>query len=160
MLFHSHPVNQAREAAGRPPINGLWPWGGGRLPMRLATPEAGFYATDTLSRGLARQAGLSVQPLPADATDWLDARGDEIDSLIVQESLRGPVADADPFDWQARLGSLERDWFAPLLTALRQGRLRWLELQAGDGRILRIDRRGLRRFWRRPQSLATWLMAH
>lgn len=160
MLFHNHPVNQTREAAGRPSINGLWIWGGGRLPERTDAPGAGFYATDALSRGLARQAGLSVQPLPADATDWLEARGDETDSLLVFESLRWPVADADPFDWQARLERLERDWFAPLLAALRRGSVRQLALHPGDGRVLRVDRRGLRRFWRRPQLLSSWLMEH
>src|SRR5579859_3642752 len=29
MLFHTHPVNSAREEAGRPTINSLWFWGGG-----------------------------------------------------------------------------------------------------------------------------------
>lgn len=158
MLFHDHPVNQTREAAGRPLINGLWVWGGGRLPARLDPPGIGFYDNGTLGRGLARHAGLAVQPLPADATDWLEARGDETDSLLVFESLRWLVADADPFDWQARLDRLERDWFAPLLAVLRRGRVRQLELHPGDGRVLRVDRRGLRRFWRRPQPLSSWLM--
>jgi hypothetical protein len=32
MVLHAHPVNQARQAAGQPVVNSLWPWGGGRLP--------------------------------------------------------------------------------------------------------------------------------
>ncbi|MDP2134728.1 MAG: hypothetical protein Q8J99_14090, partial [Sulfuritalea sp.] len=36
MVLHAHPVNRAREAAGKPAVNSLWPWGGGRLPAGLA----------------------------------------------------------------------------------------------------------------------------
>ncbi len=157
MLFHSHPVNQAREAAHQPLINGLWIWGGGRLPPRLATPDLALHANDPLSRGLARHAGLSLHPLPTNAADWLDSRGEEIEQLLVFESLRWSVVGVDALAWRERLEELERDWFAPLLQALSDHRLRQLHVQPGDGRILRLDRRGLRRFWRRPRTLSAWL---
>ncbi len=40
MVLHAHPVNQARDAAGKPVINSLWPWGGGRLPERTDASPA------------------------------------------------------------------------------------------------------------------------
>ncbi len=36
MLFHTHPVNVAREEAAQPLINSLWRWGGGVLPNTAA----------------------------------------------------------------------------------------------------------------------------
>ncbi|HEX5126621.1 MAG TPA: hypothetical protein VFW00_07760, partial [Rhodocyclaceae bacterium] len=33
VFCHNHPVNTAREAAGKPPLNAIWLWGAGRLPV-------------------------------------------------------------------------------------------------------------------------------
>jgi len=35
MMLHAHPVNQAREARGQPPVNGLWLWGGGEKMEKI-----------------------------------------------------------------------------------------------------------------------------
>ena len=34
MLLHDHPVNLRRQQAGQVPVNALWFWGGGALPVR------------------------------------------------------------------------------------------------------------------------------
>ena len=38
MVLHAHPVNAAREDAGKPTINGVWFWGGGVMP-KLVRPH-------------------------------------------------------------------------------------------------------------------------
>ncbi len=67
MLFHHSEVNQRREAAGIPSLNGLWLWGGGSLvaPPGQASYERVFSA-DPLALGLARASGIPTAPLPAD----------------------------------------------------------------------------------------------
>lgn len=152
MLLHASPVNQARESAGRPTINGLWPWGGGVLPGGLLPPADEVYAADPLTRGLARQAGLAVQPPPTDAADWQagEPRGTQ---LIVLDSGRWLVADGDFSAWGHWLETLERDWLAPLERRLRHGELGPLTLYPCDGRVFRISRGRLRRFWQRPRPL-------
>src|SRR5258706_98729 len=39
MLLFEHPVNVAREAAGRAPVNGVWVWGGGEPVKAPAHPR-------------------------------------------------------------------------------------------------------------------------
>lgn len=155
MLFHEHPVNQAREQTGLAPINGIWLWGGGKVPT-MTRPEFALYANDPLSRGLARRADLAVQPLPENALDWYEAADDESSGLIVFEALRDPVADDDITAWHTHLETLEHDWFRPLDRLIRTGRLAELHLLTDSGDEWRIGRRDLARFWRRSRALDYW----
>ncbi|MNC97567.1 hypothetical protein D3C83_152660 [compost metagenome] len=53
---------------------------------------------------------------------------------------------------------LETQWFAPLLAALRGGRIGMLTVQVPDaGATFETVRGDLRRFWRRPRPLASYL---
>jgi hypothetical protein len=50
------------------------------------------------------------------------------------------------------LDALEQHWFAPLLEALRQGRIGMLSVHVPDaGESWETTRADLRRFWRRPR---------
>ena len=64
MLFYGHPVNRAREAAGRPVISGVWTWGGGVLPTVAGGPALTI-ADHPLGIGLARAGGGAAQALEA-----------------------------------------------------------------------------------------------
>lgn len=134
MLFHTDPVNQAREEAGRPLINSLWPWGGGVLPGRPATRSPGKVLGESpLLRGLALWAGLKPEAAaPQDVHE---------DTLLCLEAV-------DP-------AALEREWFAPLLARLKRGAVRELDLHLGGIGLYKVDSAAARRFWRRPKSL-TW----
>ncbi len=57
MFLHEHPVNRAREEAGRPPVNGLWPWGEGTLAPGQGRPWAAVGGDDPVLGGLAALAG-------------------------------------------------------------------------------------------------------
>jgi hypothetical protein len=53
------------------------------------------------------------------------------------------------------LDALEQRWFAPLLAALREGRIGMLSVHIPDaGESWETTRTDLRRFWRRPRPLA------
>ncbi|MDX1604704.1 MAG: hypothetical protein R3202_00855, partial [Candidatus Competibacterales bacterium] len=131
--------------------------GGGSLPQAVTALAPTLYAADPLSRGLARHAGLAVQPPPVDPADWREILEDGDPALIVLGGLRPAVAAGDAPAWCEHVRQLDRDGFAPLLEALRRGRLRQIALQTGDGRRRVLDRAGLRRFWRRPRPLSVWL---
>ena len=65
MLLHEHPVNVAREAAGRAPVTGLWLAGSGVRTNSRAPVAATMFAAPGLSGDVAR--GLAdAQSLPAD----------------------------------------------------------------------------------------------
>ncbi|MGE5089312.1 MAG: hypothetical protein ACM3QY_09335 [Candidatus Levyibacteriota bacterium] len=141
MLLHEHPVNVAREARGRPTVNGVWFWGGGRLarhgsraPVRVAA--AAGHEGD-LARGIALATGDSATPWPP-APGWLDEvlrrrdppdrdRGGDPATVVVTDVIGNAGADGG-------VGAFVRDWLAPALAALDQRRLDALHLLAdGNG---------------------------
>src|SRR5215467_909926 len=137
MALHEHPVNAEREARGAPSVNSVWFWGGGVLEAPTARPYSVVLANDPLARGLARAARIPERTLPGDGYAMLAALPAEGVALAV---LDGPP---DP--------GLERDWFEPLLAALREGRIDMLSLSlSGKSSLLEVEtiRSDLRHFWR------------
>lgn len=156
MLFHAHPVNRTREERNQPLLNGIWLWGGGVCPTGIRAPAAGLYANDPLTRGLARLAGTTVGPVPANAGDWLDAAAGEADGLVVLETTRFDPMDDDPSAWAGHIVELERAWFAPCRQLLlRTGGLAALHLHPGNGRLYTVTSAARWRFWRHPRPLPT-----
>lgn len=159
MLLHDHPVNEARELRGEPPINAVWLWGGGRLAPAAARPFQRVRGQDPLAAGLALGSGAAVLPLPEGAARWLRGPSNEGVELIVLDALRAPAAYGDAATWGERLAALERDWFVPLAGALRQGRIGMITLHAiGAAGAFDVEttRQDLRYFWRRPRPLASY----
>ena len=151
VLLHQHPVNQAREAAGRATVNALWLWGGG--PVR-ATPQcqgSPVISSDPMARGLARLAGCSTAE-PAGCP----AHFPDQETLAVLDDLHGASLRLALDEWQHALRILERDWFAPALELLRRGTLTQLRLTAPGDRAslcLSVKRSDRLRFWRSPLPL-------
>ncbi len=141
MLLHASAVNVERAAQGALVANGLWFWGGGALPQPAARVDWQHVATDhPPARGLAQLYGLPVSDLVA--PPMLEAG----EKVLWVGGGRGQS-----------LEELEQEIFAPLLVMLRAGELAQLVLELpGQGRW-RIDRSGLRRWWRRTKPLASWL---
>jgi hypothetical protein len=159
MVLHEHPVNEAREARGEPAVNSLWLWGAGPLPRGASGPWQSVTSDEPASLGLARATALRSRPLPASADAWLDRLPEDGRHLVVLDSLRAPLALSDPA-LPARLLDLEAKWFAPLLAALRAGRIGMLTVHVPDaGASWETIRADLRRFWKRPKPLARWMRA-
>jgi hypothetical protein len=156
MVLHQHPVNAERERRGAPAVNSLWLWGSGRAPRDAAGPWRSVSADEPLALGLARLAGMSRRPLPATADEWLARAPENGRHLVVLDALRAAHALDEPEAYAARLRTLEARWFAPLLEALRAGRIGMLTLHvpdAADARSFETVRSDLRRIWRRPHAL-------
>jgi len=148
MLLHEHPVNAEREARGVPAVNSIWLWGGGTFAPGKASSLTAVVGNDLLAHGLALSAGLLVHGLPEDAEAMLkntDPRG----VLLI-------AFDVPPGDgWD----TLERDWLAPLLAALRSGEIGMLTLTLpGPDFLLESEttRSDLRHFWRPRKPLARY----
>ena len=163
MVLHEHPVNEAREARGMPAINSLWLWGGGAAPAEVASQPTTRWQSatsgDVLVHGLARAAKMRSRP-PTPGAAWIERAPTEGRHLVVLDALRAPAALADSVTFATALEGLERDWFAPVLRALREGRLGMVTIQVPDApRALSVEavRGDLRRFWRRPRPIATWI---
>lgn len=158
MLLHAEAVNDEREARGEPAVNSVWLWGAGsaRLPA-LSAPWHSLSADNLLAQGLARACAIRYRDLSADAGDWLGRMPEEGRHLVVLDGLRMPLALGDLEAWRTRLESLEQCWLAPLLAALKSGRIGMLSLVVPDGATIRsveTTRGDLRRFWRRVKPFA------
>jgi hypothetical protein len=152
MVLHAHPINEAREL----PVNSVWFWGAGRLPAVPTKRWHSVTADDPLVLGLGRAAGVRHRTLPASAAAWLDRAPEEGRHLVMLEALRAPLALEQTAGYREALARLERDWFAPLLDALRDGRIGMVTIHvpdAAESLAYETIRGDLRRFWRRPRSL-------
>jgi hypothetical protein len=158
MLLHQHPVNAAREARGEPAINSLWLWGAGRAG-KAASRWGSVLADDPLVMGLALLARARYRSLPAGAAQWLQGAPDDGRHLIVLDRLRMPAALLDADQYRERLAALEKDWFAPLLRALRAGRIGMVTLHvpnAAQPVSFETIRGDLRRFWRFARPIESY----
>lgn len=138
MLLFTHPVNAARERAGRPAVNGLWFWGGGALDdLGLVAPFRAHAAdgrAGDVVRGLARHAGGETLRLPASFEAAVHAVPATRPAAHVVVALP-PLGEARSLDWA------ERDWFAPAAEALARGRIASIAL-ATDRGVWNVPRPG------------------
>jgi len=157
MLLHGHAVNEARERAGSLPVNSIWIWGGGTMAEVGSAPFDAVWCRDPFAAGLAQAARIAAHDLPESAADLLRASASDGVNLIVLDRLRRAAQYGDAHGWREDLALLEREWFAPLLKALRQERIGMLSVHAlGPAGALsaEVARGDLRRFWRRVRPLA------
>lgn len=132
IVLHAHPVNAARVAAGKLPVNALWFWGAGRLPDTVETGLQLVASTDDVLRGLAKMAGaVRVEPLPC-ALEAAEARGDTL-------------LDLDPFG----TGESIAEWHAGFRRWLHERRFDAIELIFAGGERFHLRRSHRLRFWRR-----------
>lgn len=153
MLLHAHPVNETREV----PLNSLWFWGAGRLPGEAGGPWQSVTADDPVALGLAKLAAMRHRALPSGAGEWLERLPEAGRQLVVLDALAAAAALRDGEAHAARLGAMETDWFAPLLDALKSGRVGMVTVHLPDaGLSIETVRGDLRRFWRRPRPVTAY----
>ncbi len=104
MLFHAHPINSRRTSLGQPEINGLWTWGGGRLPrVTGALPDA-LVGDHPLILGLSRLAGRPHRTLDDWCRDPSDRHGDV---LVFWDRQWRALVNRDLPAWSRALSELE-----------------------------------------------------
>jgi hypothetical protein len=134
MLLHEHPVNLARQAAGRAGVTGIWFWGGGRLSDALALPATVVVAASgrvaDVARGVARHAGGSIAALNDSSTP----------TAVVERTQATSGASAtcvvvvDAIATHAAVANFDARWSRPALDLLERRRLDRLTVIAdGNG---------------------------
>jgi hypothetical protein len=139
MLLHDHAVNAQRERARQLPINGWWLWGFGAHSLATGVNNLGWSmrSDDPWLRALWRDAVIPV-------TTALEG-----DALIAITQPPSP-------DSGEALASVEAGLLRWLATLVRAGRVKQLELLAGD-RELSLTAAARWAFWRRPIAVQGWL---
>jgi hypothetical protein len=130
VILHQHPLNAARVAAGKPPVNSLWFWGGSVLPDHVTTRHAHVQSDEVTLRALAKAAGVEGTSTPPS----------------------GSAVRAGLFDLRAErdLGILASAWLQPAFDAMRNGGLAAVHLDCEDGACFTLTRSHRWRFWRTP----------
>jgi hypothetical protein len=120
VLLHNHPVNAARLAAGKPPVNSLCFWGAGKLPDHVRTPFAAVSSEDAELLSLAALANIGAT---GEGPQLLDLRRSR-DWSAVAARLQPALADlggdelrldfADGARFSLRAGQRWRFWRRPM----------------------------------------------
>lgn len=133
VMLHAHPVNAARAAAGKHPVNALWFWGAGALPAGVETGLQVVASVDDAVRGLAKMGdALRVEPLP----DALDTAG-RAGAALLDLDLPGQPGDA--LAWLPHF----RRW-------LQTRRFDALDVLCASGERFHVRHVHRLRFWRHP----------
>lgn len=138
MALHDHDVNANRAAAGLPPVNSLWLWGGGMAPEVQTNALPSLFTADPLLRGYWFSNTGVVAAWPGSI------------AACVEDSVAGfvavpPFAADDADSLQLCLQELRQ--------ALRSKRLSSLLLLFRDGIRARVRRTDALRIWRRGSGL-------
>lgn len=158
VVLHNHPINARRVAAGKLPINSLWFWGGGRLPDHVRSSYAEVHSDDVVVAALAERAGARLAAIPAAWPDAFSplgmvARMEQDQDRRMLRSLG--VDDTDQhdrlFDFRhlRDIAWLDSQWLEPAMRSVAADHLAALELDFGDGLLLRWQRHHRWRVWRR-----------
>jgi len=136
MALHEHAVNLQRQAAGQPPVNSLWLWGGGYAPEQETLPHPPLFADEPTLKGywLSKTGVVSGWPGSIDA--------------CLEASVAGFVAQPEPS------GS---GWVGQCLTELRRAlkrrRLSNVTLLLGSRSVVELERSNNWMIWRRNPNL-------
>ncbi|TAN04123.1 MAG: phosphoglycerate mutase [Rhodanobacteraceae bacterium] len=133
IALHTHPVNAARVAAGKRPVNALWFWGAGALPGAVETGVQTVASVDDALRGLAKLGGaVRLEPL--------------LDSIEEHHRAGDVLLDLDIPGHADEMAA----WFAHFKRWLRERRFDALALDFASGERFRLRHAHRLRFWRRP----------
>ena len=151
MALHECPVNVERERRGAAPVNSVWVWGAGSLPLAgvVPAPFARVWTDDALLRGLARHSGVEGGADPAGAQEWLGGDPGTGAHLAVFDDLYPAVRRADIDAWRDGVARLSRSWAQPLLDALNRGDVARVVIEDERGNRFAVTRGGRFRWWRR-----------
>ncbi|NMM29303.1 MAG: hypothetical protein HHJ12_19005 [Glaciimonas sp.] len=149
MHWHEHALNQAREMRGQKPINSLWLWGG--TPTAMLAEQTSARSPYTAAINLPEWMGALGQTRGMTAGQLISAAPQR--GLLVLDALLEAALAGDWGRWLGQMQDLELHWFAPLLDALKAGKISSIGLILNHNKELRgyrTSRMALRRFWLQP----------
>jgi hypothetical protein len=151
MHWHTHPVNEEREFRGEKPVNSVWLWGGG-APTVIRASSARYSQVSNLSEwatALADSATVTVEA--GDVSGIIASLSGH--GLVALNGLVEPALANDWSEWIGRFQQLESGWFAPILEAVKTGKISRVSLIMSNSTHLvglASDKYSLKKFWVKP----------
>lgn len=133
MMLFDCPENQAREAAGKVPVNSLWFWGQGDLPVLTGWEQV----SGELSV-LESLASLSRSRYESTVSGFND--------IALKPALHVQTFDIEQ-DWQQQMSHLTEAWLEPAFTALTRWQLDELQIIVPEWGRYRLTPWTHWRFW-------------
>jgi hypothetical protein len=147
MRWHQDAINDAREARGKRPVNGLWLHGGGAWMPLPRRPFAAVAGADPVLRGWGLASGLAREAMSED--DAMPPAGGDV--VSIRRDLLAPAQFEAWGQWLDRLTQLEAS-LRDLQRACSSAGCEELALVLcgrRQFRIVRLRRRDNWRVWRR-----------
>ena len=164
MLWHEHPVNQARQARGLAPVNSFWLWAGADSSAAPGRASAGAAAAPAAAATAAKSLAIAGAPSwmmalaapelrAAGAAQVIERAGQSGAANVMLADLISSAVAGDWSDWLAHMQRIEQEWCAPLLDALQAGRIGSVTLLLSHRNAsieTTTSKLALRKFWRKP----------
>ena len=158
MLWHDHPVNQARLVRGDLPVNALWLFGSGKIAqLPLTFPFESIFANDPLLSGIGKLTHQSVTKLPDNFEKMYtylsrsELNRSNMQTLVWLDALIAPALQQDWSVWLSIFSELEQSWLCPAYQALCQQHVQRLTfvLMSEQGCLTLVPKASDRwKFWR------------
>lgn len=155
MTWHSHPVNEAREADGQLPVNSVWLHGGGKAGAVRKLADT-VLANDPFMAGLGLAGGSRIGAPPA---RFADVQGADGNVMVMLDDATEAHISSDWGLWLDRMHALDAEWFQPVLDALTAGQIQAVTLVLGGENHFaefKVTRADLRKFWRGMGARGDW----
>ncbi|MFL9925885.1 hypothetical protein PQR62_16530 [Herbaspirillum lusitanum] len=160
MQWFADAMNEEREMQGMKAVNSLWIWGGAdaaqaafKTPYAASLGMRGWMQAFAAQTDAADQAAATALPA-GQLAELLSLKGERL--LLLDQLIEAALAEEWGL-WLQSMETLDREWLAPLLQALRDGQLDAIGLVlTGSEQLLHLQttRGSLRKFWLKP-SLST-----
>ncbi|HEB57293.1 MAG TPA: hypothetical protein ENI98_13535 [Gammaproteobacteria bacterium] len=151
MLLFAHPLNQQRETQGKRPVNSLWFWGEGVLPEQSRCDWQSVVGQGELLDALTDWSGCDRRTMSI--RDKLVIDGLSNRKLLASDEFVSAIQQHDLYAWIKALEQLEHNWICVLLSLLGAGKLDSVVLLAGKGQQFSLNRKMLKRWWRRMKPI-------
>lgn len=151
MMWFAHTLNDEREAQGKKTINSVWLSGGADTLMqqekRIDTARS--FADLLSAPDLQNLQNAQNNATTTDTT------------CVLLEHLTESAINSDWGQWLTQMQTLENDWFAPVLAALKNRQLDSITLHCSDAHLLasfKLTPWSLRQFWIKPSLQALFTL--
>lgn len=171
MILHQNPVNKQRLTDNKLPVNSVWLWGAGQVqdcayfsqqPSQPLCRKI-IYSDNVYVKGLGKLSQQTVEALPkayqpitsADLTSKSNGKHEQM--IYVIEDLIRALYNRDVFGWVGLLQEFESHFLEPLMKDILSRHIKQAELVSPSGTRLLLNRRLLRRWWRKKQPFYRFL---
>ncbi len=156
MCLHASQLNEDRQQQGKSPVNSVWFWGSGALPLPARCHWSSVYSDDEITQGLAKHATIPWSGLPENGDEVLGKDKKAENMLVVISFGLRHAQYHDLKGWQDFIAYLEQYWFVILLNGLKSGELEELILITEQQKIT-ITKRSLYKLWKRRKTIREYI---